>query len=108
MLRFSYLFYVDLVASTADVNTQNALRHLQARATACAVRALLIVRSCAVPWTRRRWRPSCVFSAASRWTPAAALRLDMQLQHRLQPLAAVGVPACDFVPDIARHCDNHG
>lgn len=31
ILRFSYLFYVDLVASTADVNTQNALRHLQAR-----------------------------------------------------------------------------
>ena len=30
-LRFGYLFYVDLVASTADVNTQNALRHLQAR-----------------------------------------------------------------------------
>jgi arogenate/prephenate dehydratase len=29
VLRFSYLFYVDLVASTADVNTQNALRHLQ-------------------------------------------------------------------------------
>ena len=29
LLRFSYLFYVDLAASTADVNTQNALRHLQ-------------------------------------------------------------------------------
>lgn len=29
LLRFSYLFYVDLLASTADVNTQNALRHLQ-------------------------------------------------------------------------------
>ncbi len=31
ILRFSYLFYVDLVASTADMNTQNALRHLQVR-----------------------------------------------------------------------------
>jgi hypothetical protein len=31
MLRFGYLFYVDLAASTADLNTQNALRHLQAR-----------------------------------------------------------------------------
>jgi len=29
LLSFSYLFYVDLAASTADVNTQNALRHLQ-------------------------------------------------------------------------------
>lgn len=29
LLRFSYLFYVDLAASTADVDTQNALRHLQ-------------------------------------------------------------------------------
>lgn len=28
-LRFSYLFYVDLAASTADVETQHALRHLQ-------------------------------------------------------------------------------
>jgi prephenate dehydratase len=30
VLRFGYLFYVDLAASTADLNTQNALRHLQA------------------------------------------------------------------------------
>jgi len=29
VLRFSYLFYADLLASTSDVNTQNALRHLQ-------------------------------------------------------------------------------
>jgi arogenate/prephenate dehydratase len=29
LLRFSYLFYADLAASTADQNTQNALRHLQ-------------------------------------------------------------------------------
>ena len=29
-LRFSYLFYVDLAASSAELNTQNALRHLQA------------------------------------------------------------------------------
>jgi arogenate/prephenate dehydratase len=29
LLRFGYLFYVDLVASTADVTTQHALRHLQ-------------------------------------------------------------------------------
>ena len=31
ILQFGYLFYVDLVASTADTNTQNALRHLQVR-----------------------------------------------------------------------------
>ena len=30
-LQFSYLFYVDFAASTADTNAQNALRHLQAR-----------------------------------------------------------------------------
>lgn len=29
VLQFSYLFYVDLAASTADTNAQNALRHLQ-------------------------------------------------------------------------------
>ena len=28
-LQFSYLFYVDLAASSAEANTQNALRHLQ-------------------------------------------------------------------------------
>jgi len=33
ILRFGYLFYADLAASTADSNTQNALRHLQV----CAV-----------------------------------------------------------------------
>ena len=33
-LQFGYLFYVDLVASTADANTQNALRHLQVCAEA--------------------------------------------------------------------------
>jgi prephenate dehydratase len=31
VLQFGYLFYVDLAASTADNNTQNALRHLQVR-----------------------------------------------------------------------------
>lgn len=31
VLQFGYLFYVDLAASTADSNTQNALRHLQVR-----------------------------------------------------------------------------
>ena len=40
ILRFGYLFYVDLVASTADTNTQNALRHLQVRAEERLERAL--------------------------------------------------------------------
>ena len=37
ILQFGYLFYVDLVASTADTNTQNALRHLQVRVQASRV-----------------------------------------------------------------------
>lgn len=30
-LRFSYLFYVDLAISTAELKAQNALRNLEAR-----------------------------------------------------------------------------
>ena len=64
ILQFGYLFYVDLVASTADTNTQNALRHLQVRAAAFAG-ALSAWLSTA---PSRRCPRSCACSGATRWT----------------------------------------
>lgn len=74
VLRFGYLFYVDLVASTADVNTQNALRHLQAR-PCCGQHVIRKYKPLMFPHKRnRKWRRSCACWAATRWTTVDATR----------------------------------
>ena len=96
ILRFGYLFYADLAASTADSNTQNALRHLQVCAVV-SVRSNTLCPTRLTAPTLRKWHRSCACSGATRWTTPADTRLLRLRRSEEVPAPRRALP-CDALP----------